>query len=594
MDGIFISYRRDDSAGYAGRLYDRLAAHFGSDRVFMDVEGIEPGVDFVSAIEDAVASCRVLIVMIGDEWTHAIDAAGRRRLDDPGDFIRIETATALQRGIRVVPVLVGGAVMPLADELPPDLKPLTRRQAIEINHKQWEASSGELIRTLERILASATTPVAPASVPSSQVSPPQVDPARVSATPVKAPDAVVPAGAAAPAGTGPKRWLAISGLALVLAGIVAWFGLTRQPVQQEPVPQAGAGGAGRPAIVPATPPAQMQPTAPTVAPVPEVASSAARPLASRASVPATPAEVPPEQGAASGQKLATAAPADRQASTLATERTPASAPESSTSSPPLPAQSRKPAPAPAATRQSASQQSEGQAARPAPRVTPAPARQPVAKAEDTVAAPAAAASPDRGAGVADAGRPLAGEHWTYQSRGKWPTSPKRRFEVAIQSVANGVVTDALRLVEPDTAAGGEVRRSAGRRPGFVDWAVIGTEFSPYWGAFVELSRGEGARGFETPDVGGYWTNWHSVARVLGEESVSVPAGTFSAYKVEVWSTRNATGGPAQAQLEPVGIHYLVWYAPEAKRYVKMQRRIISASNSENERDVFELVAHRMP
>ena len=85
-----------------------------------------------------------------------------------------------------------------------------------------------------------------------------------------------------------------------------------------------------------------------------------------------------------------------------------------------------------------------------------------------------------------------------------------------------------------------------------------------------------------------------VHRKLGEESVSVPAGTFSAHKVEVWSTRNATGGPAQAQLEPVGIHYLVWYAAEAKRYVKMQRRVISASNSENEHDVFELVAPRMP
>lgn len=152
MDGIFISYRRDDSAGYAGRLYDRLAAHFGADRVFMDVEGIEPGLDFVVAIEEAVGSCRVLIAVIGDEWTNSKDAAGRRRLDDPNDFIRLETGSALQRGIRVVPVLVGGAVMPLAPDLPDDLKALTRRQAIEINHKQWEASTGELIRTLESIL----------------------------------------------------------------------------------------------------------------------------------------------------------------------------------------------------------------------------------------------------------------------------------------------------------------------------------------------------------------------------------------------------------------------------------------------------------
>ena len=92
VDGIFISYRRDDSAGYAGRLYDRLSAHFGADRVFMDVEGIEPGTDFVDAIERAVASCRVLIVLIGDEWLNAKDTSGRRRLDDPHDFIRLETS----------------------------------------------------------------------------------------------------------------------------------------------------------------------------------------------------------------------------------------------------------------------------------------------------------------------------------------------------------------------------------------------------------------------------------------------------------------------------------------------------------------------
>eukprot|EP01041_Mallomonas_annulata_P016357 gene16357-biopygen9244 len=108
MDGIFISYRRDDSAGYAGRLYDRLAAQFGADRVFMDVAGIELGTDFVTAIEQAVGSCKVLIVVIGDEWLSTTDTAGRRRLDDPHDFVRLETSVALEREIRVVPVLVGG------------------------------------------------------------------------------------------------------------------------------------------------------------------------------------------------------------------------------------------------------------------------------------------------------------------------------------------------------------------------------------------------------------------------------------------------------------------------------------------------------
>ncbi len=165
MEGIFISYRRDDSAGYAGRLYDRLIPRFGARRVFMDVEGIELGADFVTAIEEAVGSCRVLIVIVGDEWLTIQDAAGRRRLDDPHDFIRLETATALKRGIRVVPVLVGGALMPRAEELPDELKPLARRQAIEISHKQWDATTDELIRALEGMLSDSPT-IEPAPRPS--------------------------------------------------------------------------------------------------------------------------------------------------------------------------------------------------------------------------------------------------------------------------------------------------------------------------------------------------------------------------------------------------------------------------------------------
>lgn len=162
MDGIFISYRRDDSAGYAGRLYDRLATHFGADQVFMDVEGIDPGTDFVEAIETAVLSCKVLIVLIGDDWERITDERGRRRLEDPNDFIRIETSTALKRNIRVVPVLLDGAPMPHIEELPEDLAPLCRRQAVEIRHKQWDATTGKLIETLDQILLSDGVNQAPA------------------------------------------------------------------------------------------------------------------------------------------------------------------------------------------------------------------------------------------------------------------------------------------------------------------------------------------------------------------------------------------------------------------------------------------------
>ncbi|MCK7496707.1 MAG: toll/interleukin-1 receptor domain-containing protein [Comamonadaceae bacterium] len=108
MRAIFISYRREDAEGQAGRLFDDLVIHFGEDAVFMDVAGIEPGRDFRRAIDEQVASCGVLLAVIGKNWCDAQDESGRRRLDDPMDFVRLETASALKRDIPVIPVLVRG------------------------------------------------------------------------------------------------------------------------------------------------------------------------------------------------------------------------------------------------------------------------------------------------------------------------------------------------------------------------------------------------------------------------------------------------------------------------------------------------------
>lgn len=115
MKGMFISYRRVDAAGHTGRLFDRLAAHFGKDAVFMDVEGIEAGVDFVDVIGEAVGSCAVLLAVMGRNWLSSLDEQGRQRLADPQDFIRLEIGNALARKVRVVPVLVEGAQMPVAE-----------------------------------------------------------------------------------------------------------------------------------------------------------------------------------------------------------------------------------------------------------------------------------------------------------------------------------------------------------------------------------------------------------------------------------------------------------------------------------------------
>ena len=159
MKGLFISYRRVDAAGHAGRLFDRLAAHFGKDAVFMDVEGIEAGVDFVEVIEQAVGGCAVLLAVIGRSWLTCVDEQGRRRLDDPQDFIRLEIGSALARKVRVVPVLVEGAQMPPVEALPEDLRPLARLQAVELRDSRWDSDVEALIAVLERTLAAEGAPV---------------------------------------------------------------------------------------------------------------------------------------------------------------------------------------------------------------------------------------------------------------------------------------------------------------------------------------------------------------------------------------------------------------------------------------------------
>ncbi|MBT9466463.1 toll/interleukin-1 receptor domain-containing protein [Hydrogenophaga sp.] len=482
MDGIFISYRRDDSAGYAGRLYDRLSAHFGAERVFMDVEGIELGTDFVTAIEKAVGSCKVLMVVIGDEWLSTTDPTGRRRLDDPHDFVRLETRVALEREIRVVPVLVGGALMPRADELPEELKSLARRQAIEISHKQWDASTRELIRALNIMLGQRadTGITVPGDLPEVQR-----EPLALASMPLPA----------SSASSSARRggWLLGAGAGAVVLGASVWVGLRGE---DQPARQLSS----TPMLTAATTPPPEAPVVVAAAPVRSPALAASRPTAQVAAARESPSESAPALVAA------------------------------------------------------------------------APARSP------DVASPVNVALP----------RP--GESWTYRTSGKWPTSPRRDIVISVQSMRDGLVTDALRA-DAEARVVGDSRRAMGGRPGFLKWDQLGLEYSPYLGAFRDLSTLGALSDFATPDVD-TWGQWHSQAKVLGRETVNVPGGTFEAFKVEVWSSRSATGGATQAAIEPVRIHYLVWYAPQVKRYVKMQRRVISAANREIEKDLFELVAHR--
>jgi hypothetical protein len=152
MARVFISYRRHETRWVAGRLYDRLAEVFGRRDLFLDVSDIEPGEDFVTRITNIVGGCDVLIAVIGPTWATMRDGAGRRRLDNPLDLVRLEIAAALARNVRVIPMLVDGAVMPEAEELPADLAPLARRNAHEVSFNRFHTDLDSFLRVLQRIL----------------------------------------------------------------------------------------------------------------------------------------------------------------------------------------------------------------------------------------------------------------------------------------------------------------------------------------------------------------------------------------------------------------------------------------------------------
>ena len=151
---IFLSYRREDAAGFALALFGRLEQSFSSERLFMDVEGgIGAGQDFVRVIEDEVSLCDVMLVLIGPDWMTVTDEAGRRRLENPEDFVRVEVELALKFGKRVIPVLVHKTEMPRADALPEPLKALARRNAVGLTQERFKADAQGLIKALEDALA---------------------------------------------------------------------------------------------------------------------------------------------------------------------------------------------------------------------------------------------------------------------------------------------------------------------------------------------------------------------------------------------------------------------------------------------------------
>jgi hypothetical protein len=157
MSGIFISYRRDDQPGFAGRLADSLSTAFGADYVFRDIEDIHPGEDFVVALRNHLESIDAMLVMIGPAWLTE-SRNGVRRLDEAQDFVRLEIKAGLESGKPVIPVLVGGAAMPAEADLPPELAGLARRQAVVLSDIGWRDDVERLVSSLGTLLPDKAGP----------------------------------------------------------------------------------------------------------------------------------------------------------------------------------------------------------------------------------------------------------------------------------------------------------------------------------------------------------------------------------------------------------------------------------------------------
>jgi len=215
-NAIFISYRRDDTEGEAGRLFDDLTRAFGTDNVFMDVAGIRPGVDFRTAIEDNVAHCVVLLAIVGPSWVSIEDATGQRRLDNPNDFVALEIASALKREVPVIPVLVHGANMPSHDQLPVAIENFSYRNSVELSHARWNSDVQLLVEALKAYVTPEPTTVQ--------------EPVHAT-VPVQLPAPHPPAEAATSAGKGSARSLIIAAVVVVLLAIAVglYFFLRPEP-----------------------------------------------------------------------------------------------------------------------------------------------------------------------------------------------------------------------------------------------------------------------------------------------------------------------------------------------------------------------------
>jgi hypothetical protein len=542
MAGIFISYRRADSDGWAGRLRDALRARFG-DLVFQDVDNIPDGEIFSDVIDRALRECDVALVVIGPAWASARDEQGRPRLDNEDDWVRIETREVLNHKdkIRVIPVLVGGAVLPKVADLPEDLRPLTKRQAREIRSNTWDSDVALLSNHLQQIVGPRKRPV----------------------------------------------WVYAAPAAVVALGVGVFAGSRLlSPTAPSPSP--------RPTQAVATETVKETPTA-VAPPVKNAAESA--PVTPPRPAPVTPA--PPARVAASPH---TAKPTDSRTATAARASAPEPAPPRpaiAAAPPAKPSVAAAPVKPPSARPTTPAQEARS------PAVVPAEPEAPTERvaAAPKAASKAASGTAPRSAVVNLPNRPASsrelrvGDSWTYRLREVHLNKNLALVTHEIGGGDGGGIRETLRVTEPTSTV---TERRLALEPRIFEQQLDQTakifEFAPFMTAFSDLQPGvKWSRIAGAMNADASMSDWRFTGRVAGRESVVVPAGSFEAVRAELEGSRESSFPSTRNDFADVTAAYQtysVWFVPEIGRAIKYERKTFNRVRRLLEHEQYELLSYQ--
>ena len=555
MAGIFISYRRADSDGWAGRLRDALRGRFG-DIVFQDVDNIPDGEIFSDVIDRALEKCDVALVIIGPNWASALDEEGRRRLDQENDWVRTETSRVLNRKIRVIPVLVGGARMPRPEDLPPDLRSLTHRQAREIRSTTWDSDVSFLAAHIRQIVG---------------------HPGRR------------------------KMWFVGAPALLVLLGAGVFAGKHYLQSSTGPIEEnrsASSSAPAAPAATPAAPHDTTQPKAEDLGPLAEKRAPGSTPEASE------PEKAKPV-GAAPAKRHVAEEPAPKKAKSAEATRAPSAVADAEApSTRPAPVPRPPPSAHPAAPASEAPKLARRE---PVPAIASSPQPEPRRAAPEAEAPVERSAPATRTATLNLPNRPSSardlkiGDSWTYKLK-------DARFSKDLATVTHEVGGgDASGIRETMRAAGassgdGDAARTIQRRLTLeprmyqqtIDSQSTLIEFAPFLTAFTDLQPGLRWSKIASPNSGSL-ADWSFSGKIVGRESVRVPAGTFEAIKAELEgnadisfpSTRDAYN-----ETIPAYQTYTIWFVPDVGREVKYERRIYNRARRLLEHEQYELQSYK--